>query len=170
MKTRWLELRTQYWSNRTVRERRVIAIVGLLLFPVVYYYLLWQPAHVAVSKLHYTLPALQAQAGKLQDQATEIEMLRHRPTLVTLDAQALKSSIAESASRHQLSTFITGLEVQEPNAARITCDAISFATWITWLRELEQEQHIRAEAISISTLSQAGMVKISATLSNGIVQ
>jgi general secretion pathway protein M len=170
LKTRWQELRTKYWSNRPAQERRVIAIVSILFLPFVYYFLLWQPAHVAVSKLHSTLPVFQAQATKLQDQAAEIDNLRHRPVLVSLDTQALKSSISESATRHQLSAFITSLEVQEPNAVRITCEAISFAMWIKWLRELEQEQHIRADAISISALSQAGMVKISATLSNGINQ
>jgi type II secretory pathway component PulM len=170
MITRWKELRTQYWNNRPARERRIIAIAGMVLLPIVYYYLLWQPAHIAAAKLHNNLPALQAQATKLQDQATEIEMLRHRPVIVALDAVALKSSIAESATRHQMSTYINGNEVQEPNAVRITCDAIPFAMWIKWLRELEQEQHIRAEAISISALPQTGMVKISASLSNGIIQ
>jgi type II secretory pathway component PulM len=170
MKTRLKELRATHWSNRPAQERRIIAIVSLLLLPVIYYYLLWQPAHFAVAKLHITLPTLQAQATKLQDQATEIEMLRHRPALVALDAVALKSSITESATRHQLSTFITGIEVQEPNEVRITCDAISFSVWVTWLRQFEQEQHIRTDAISISALPQAGMVKISASLSNGIIQ
>jgi type II secretory pathway component PulM len=170
MKTRWQELRTKYWNNRPAHERRIIASVSLLLLPVIYYYLLWQPAHIAVAKLHNTLPALQAQANKLQDQATEIDMLRHRPVMVALDAVALKSSIAESVTRHQLSSFVSSLEVQEPNAVRITCDAISFSMWIRWLRELEQEQHIRAGAISISALPQTGMVKISASLSNGIIQ
>jgi type II secretory pathway component PulM len=42
--------------------------------------------------------------------------------------------------------------------------------WIKWLRELEQEQHVRADAISISVLPEVGMVKISATLSNGFNQ
>jgi len=170
MKTRWIELRAKYWNNRPAQERRIILIVSLFVLPVVYYYLLWQPAHVAVAKLSVTLPSLQAQATKLQDQALEVDMLHHRPALVALDAVALKTSISESATRHHSSAFITSLEVQEPNSVRITCDAISFAMWVSWLRELEQEQHIRADAISISALPQAGMVKISATLSNGIIQ
>lgn len=170
MKTRWQELRSKHWSNRSAQERRIITFASALLFPLIFYYLLWQPAHQAVAKLHRTLPALQAQAIKLQDQASEAEALRHRPELAALDAQALKSSILESASRHQLNAVISTLETQEPNAARITCDAVSFAVWVNWLHELEQEQHIRANAISVSALPQPGMVKVSATLSNGNIQ
>ena len=167
MKTRWQELSSKHWNNRPVQERRIIAIASTLLFPIVFYFLLWQPAHHAVAMLHNTLPVLQAQALKLREQSAEVDALRHRPELAALDATALKSSIAESAARHQLRASITSLETQEPNGARITCDAVSFALWINWLRELEQEQHIRAEAISISALPQSGMVKVSATLNNG---
>ncbi len=167
MKTRWNELRARHWNNRPAQERRVIAIASLFLLPVVYYFFLWQPSHQAVAKLRATLPVLQAQAVKLQDQAAEVDVLRHRPEPAALDAQSLKSSIADSASRHQLSAFIATLDTQEPNGVRITCDAVPFSKWITWLHDLQQEQHIRADAIAVSALPQAGMVKINATLTNG---
>jgi general secretion pathway protein M len=167
MKTRWQELRSKHWNNRSAQERRMITIASCVLLPIVFYYLLWQPAHQAVGKLHNTVPMLQAQAVKLQEQAAEVEMLHHRPEQAALDAQTLKSTITESATRHQLHAAITSLDSQDPNAARITCDTIPFAVWLAWLRELAQEQHIRADAISISALPQAGMVKVSATLING---
>ncbi len=167
MKTRWKELRSKHWNSRSTQERRTLFIAFTLLLPIVYYFLLWQPAHRAVAKLHTTLPALQAQSLKLKDQAAEIDALRHRPQLAALDATALKSSIEESALRHQLHTSITSLDAQEPNGVRITCNAISFASWLGWLRDLQQEQHIRIGSISVSALPQAGMVKISATLTNG---
>src|ERR1019366_226136 len=107
MKTRWLELRSKHWNNRPAQERRVIAVAFLLLLPIMFYYLLWQPAHRAVAKLHNTLPTLQAQAHKMQEQASEVDALRHRPEIAALDAAALKSSIADSALRHQLSSYMT---------------------------------------------------------------
>ena len=170
MKTRWQELRGKHWNNRPAQERRVISIAVIGLLPIVYFYLLWQPAHRAVNKLHTSLPALQAQLLKMKDQAAEADSLHHRPQISALDSASLKSSLADSASRHQLSGMITTLEAQAPNGVHISCDAIPFSAWISWLHELEQEQHIRAEAISISPLAQAGLVKISATLSNGSSQ
>lgn len=170
MKTRWQELHARHWGGRSLQERKTIIIAFILLLPIVYYFLFWQPAHQAVAKLNSTLPTLQAQNTKLLAQATEVDVLRHRPQLATLDAMALKSSIEDAAVRHHLRASITSLEAQEPNGARITCDAVSFATWLAWLRELQQEQHIRADSVSISALPQAGMVKITATLVNGATQ
>jgi len=170
MKTRWQELQAKHWLSRSAHERRMILIAAVVLLPVIYYFLLWQPARQAVAKLHDKLPVLQAQAAKLKDQASKVDALRHRPQQAALDASALKVSIEESAQRHQLRASINTLEAQEPNGVRITCDAIAYATLLAWLRDLQQEQHIRAESISITALPQSGMVKISATLSNGNAQ
>jgi len=170
MKTRWLELRSKHWNGRPVQEKRLIFLVGTLLLPVIFYFFLWQPAHSAVSKLHNLLPTMQAQSIKMSNQATEVDSLRHRPVLAALDSVALKSSIIDSAARHQLSAAITSLDAQKSNGVHITCDAISFSALISWLHDLEQEQHIRPDSISISALPQSGMVKISATLTNGIFQ
>lgn len=167
MKTRWQELRTKHWSGRPAQERLLLLWAAAIILPIVYYTVLWEPAHRAVAKLHTTLPALQAQHIKLNDQAAEVEALNHRPQLSALDVTALKSSIEASAQRHQLRSLINSLEVQEPNGIRIAIDSIAYVELIAWLRELQQEQHIRADSLSISALPQAGMVKISATLVNG---
>ena len=94
-------------------------------------------------------------------------MLRHRPKPALLDAVALKSAIEDSALRHNLREAISTLDLQQPNAVRISFVSVSFEQWLRWLRALQQEQHIRADSVSVATLSQAGMVKVSATLVNG---
>lgn len=170
MKTRWQELRDKHWSPRPAQERRTILLAVIVLTPILYYFMLWQPAHQALAKLHVSVPVLQAQSAKLTEQAAEVEALRHRPQLAALDAQALKTSVEESAQRHQLRAAITTLEIQEPNGVRIACDAISFAAWLNWLRDLQQEQHIRADSVSIAALPQSGLVKVSASLNNGSAQ
>jgi general secretion pathway protein M len=167
MKTRWQELRAKHWSNRPAQERVLLAWAAVLLTPIIYYYLLWEPAHQGVAKLRIAVPILRAQQIKLNEQAAEVESLNHRPQLTALDATALKISIESSLLRHQLRTAINSMEVQEPNGIRIASDAIPYIAFITWLRELQQEQHIRVDSLSISALPQVGMVKISATLING---
>lgn len=167
MKTRWQELRNKHWTNRTAQERFLILTLSAVLTPVVYYFLLWQPAHLAVGQLEQTLPTLRAQSLKLLDQATEVEALRHRPQLAALDSVALKISLEDSAQRKQLRSSITSIEMQESNGVRITCDAISFNLLLTWMRDIQQEQHIRAESLSIVALPQTGMVKVNATFTNG---
>ena len=170
MKTRWKDLRSKHWNGRSAQEKKLIILASMILIPVIFYLILWQPAHNAVTKLRNTIPILQAQSLKMNNQASEVDSLRHRPVLAALDSVSLKSSIIDSATRNQVYAAITSIDAIKSNSVRITCDEISFSSLISWLHDLEIEQHIRPDSISISALPQSGMVKISATLTNGIVQ
>jgi len=167
MKARWLEIKKRHWDSRNARERQTLALAALVLLPLLAYLLLWQPAHTALTKLRASVPVMRVQAEQLRVQAAEVAMLRHRHRPAVLDASALKSAVEASADRHQMRAAISTLVAQEPNAVRVTLASVSFEQWLRWLRVLQQEQHVRAESVSIAALPQTGMVKISATLING---
>ena len=167
MKARWLALKKRHWVSRAARERQTLAFAAWVLLPLFAYLLLWQPAHTALTKLRASVPVMRIQAEQLRVQAAEVAMLRHRPSPAVLDASALKSAVEASADRQQMRAAISTLVAQEPNAVRVTLASVSFEQWLRWLRVLQQEQHVRAESVSIAALPQAGMVKISATLTNG---
>lgn len=167
MRARWLELRKRYWDSRPARERRILALSALVLGPLAAYWLLWQPAHTASIKLRASVPALRAQAEQMRTQAAEADMLRHRPRPATLDTGALKLAVEASASRHQLRDALSTLDAVEPRSVRVTLASVSFEQWLGWLRDLQREQHIRADSLIITALPQTGMVKVSATLTNG---
>ena len=168
MNARLQALKKRHWDGRATTERRALMLGALALAPLVAYFLIWQPAHQASAKLRVLVPAMRAQAARLHTQAADAEAMRHRPHPAVLDAAALKTAVVESALRHQIS--ISSLDAQPPNAVRLTMNSIAFETWLSWLRSLQQEQHIRAESVGIAVLTQSGMVKVSATLTNGGTQ
>ena len=170
MNSRWQTLRRKHWDERAYQERRTIALGTLVILPLLAYFLLWQPAHDALAKLHATLPQLRIQAEQMRLAAQQVEDLRHRPKLAVLDSTAVKNAVEESADRHQLRTSLSSVTAQEPNGVRITLSAVSFEKWLSWLRELQQSQHIRIESVSVTPLTAAGMVSIRATLTNGSSQ
>lgn len=170
MNARWVNFKKHNWDTRSPQERKVLKLIGWFLIPVLLYFVLWQPAHLAVRKLRASVPALYIQAERLRNQADEVELLRHRPKPALLDAAALKSSIEDSAVRHSMRESISTLDLQETHAVRISFVSVSFEQWLLWLRALQQEQHIRADSVNVAMLPQAGMVKISATLINGGTQ
>lgn len=170
MKSRLNTLRAQHWATRSQNERRSIVAGGALLLPLLGYFIFWQPAHDAVKKLHHNLPQLHIQTEQIRQAAVKVEEMRHRPQIATLDASAVTAAIDESATRHQLRALFTTLSAQEPNGTRLTASSISFEKWISWLRELEQSQHIRVDSLSITPLAQPGMVAVRATLTNGATQ
>lgn len=167
MKTRWAEFRKRHWDGRSARERQIFALSALLLSPLIAWWLLWQPAHTASLKLRAGIPALRVQAEQMRAQVAEAAQLRHRPHPAVLDAAALKLAVEASAERHQLRGAVTALDTAGPRSVRITLASISFEQWLRWLRDLQREQHIRADSLGIAALPQTGMVKVSATLTNG---
>lgn len=167
MKARWQAFKKRHWDGRAARERRAIALATLGLSPFLAYFLLWQPAYVANKKLRVAIPAMRAQAAHLRTQMAEVEMLNHRPHPAILDATSLRAAVEASSLRHKMRDAISSLDAQEPNAVRVTLASVSFEEWVNWLRVLQQEQHIRPESVGIAALTQPGMVKISATLTNG---
>lgn len=170
MKANWLTFRKRYWDSRSQQERIAFKLAAWAITPVLLYFVLWQPAHTAVKKLHVSVPFMYMEAERLRNHASEVEMLRHRPKPALLDAVALKSAIEDSALRNNLRDAISTLDLQEPNAVRISFASVSFEQWLRWLRALQQEQHIRADSVSVAMLPQTGMVKVSATLINGGTQ
>lgn len=170
MKAFWITFKKKNWDTRSPQEQKLLKWLGWGLLPLLGFALLWQPAHQAVTKLNMAIPAMNVQVEKMRSQADEVEMLRHRSQPAVLDAAALKAAVEEMAVRHDLRESISALDLQQPNAVRITLISVSFEQWLRWMRALQQEQHIRAEAVSVSMLSQPGMVKINATLINGGAQ
>lgn len=170
MKTGEQTIRQRYWASRASGERRIIIVLAIVLLPLLAYVVLWKPAHSALTWLHRTVPELRVQAVTLREQAAEVTRISHVSRPAVLDGGALKQVVEASAAQHQLSGAITTLNVQGSNSVRISLDAISFAEWLQWLRDLQEEQHVRVDSAGIAALAQLGMVRVSATLTNGSVQ
>lgn len=167
MNSQWQALKKRHWDARPERERQMLTIGAVIVLPILVYLLLWQPAHSAVRKLKASVPAMRAQIAQLHIQSAEVARVRHLPKPAVLDTNAMKVAVETAAVRHQLREALSTLDTQEPNAVRITLAAVPFEQWLRWVRELQQEQSIRAESVAIVALPQTGMVKISATLTNG---
>lgn len=170
MKAKLQKFREEHWDRRGKRERQMILLASAITGPLLIYLLLWEPSHQAIAKLNSQLPVLRLQAAQMRDAAKNMEELRHRPQPAVIEAGAVKTAVEESLSRHQLRDAIASVDLLEPNGVRIASTGISFAKWVAWLRALEQEQHIRIESASVSSLPEQGYVSVRATLVNGSAQ
>ncbi|HEY6096237.1 MAG TPA: type II secretion system protein M [Gallionellaceae bacterium] len=166
MKKYWNDIKSRYWNTRSKHEQQILMVligVSLLLG---FYLVLWRPAHSGVAKLQNSLPMLRVQATRLQQQAIEVEALRHRPKPAILDADNLKAAIEASAQRQQLRSALTSISLQDEHTVRLTFDSVPFSPWLKWLRNLQREQNVRAETVSVTATPQPGYVSASLTLTN----
>ena len=160
MKALGLAVRKRFWDGRAVGERRLIVLVASILLPLLGFFLLWQPAHNAVARLRVRVPAMRMQAALLRDQTAEVARLNHYPHPALLDGKALKSVIETTAEQHHIREAITALDAQGSGAVRVTLDSVPFDQWLLWLRDLQQEQHVRVDSVGIAALAQSGMVRV----------
>lgn len=168
LNARWQELKKTSWGNRPLRERRVLAAGAAVLAPAVFYSLLWLPAHDGVDRLDKNLPLLRLQAAQMQRQVAEADTLRQRAQPAMLNPTAMKAVLENSAAAYQMRGAIESMEAVEPNGVRISLSSVPYAQWLEWVRSLQRDQHIRVETLSVVALQTGGMVKISATLVNGV--
>ena len=170
LNTRWQEYKKAAWGQRPERERRILAAGAAVLAPALFYLLFWQPAHEGIARLEKTLPVMRMQAALMKREAAEVDTLRQRAQPALMTPAAMKAAIENSATMFQLRSAIESMENVEPNGVRVTFSSVPYAKWLDWMHSLQQAQHIRVDTLSVVALQSEGMVKISATLVNGVNQ
>lgn len=158
------------WNALSASEQRTLSWGMWILAPILAYAVLWQPAHSAVSKLHQSLPPLRAQLVQMRAQSDEVQTLRQQAKPAVLDGAAMKKIVENTAASEGWTAPLLLLELTEQNDVRIVAESIPFARWMHFLRELETTHHIRVGTLSITPSSAQGVVKVSATLTNGAEQ
>ncbi len=167
MKKLLAQLKARQWDTLSAAEQKTVLRGTWVLAPLLAYGLLWQPAHDALPKLQATLPRLRTQAAQMQTLATQAQTLRQQPQLAVLDSDALKATVEQSAQAANLPLQVVP---GEQNSVRVSADSVVFAQWLQWLRTLETNQHIRVASAMLVASPDADMVKVQATLTNGVDQ
>jgi type II secretory pathway component PulM len=155
------------WAALSASEQRMLTWGAAIVLPVLFYLLLWQPAHSAVDKLQRSVPQQRAALVQLQAQAIEVQTLRQGAHPAVVEGDALRQLVnVASAAAGWIAPRVT-VELAEKNEVRINADSVEFARWVKFLHELEATHHLRASSLTVSALPTVGLVKVNAVLSNG---
>jgi len=154
------KLRT-LWQSRAPRERVVIAVLAVLA-GVASYVLLVQTADRAHARLRASVPALRAQAARLEQQAGELERLRSAPP-VAASKTDLRTLVQAQAGAAGLSRALVRIDAPDANQVVVVFGAVAFADWLNWVAGLTAQQ-VRLEVCRVEALSTPGLVSVTATL------
>jgi general secretion pathway protein M len=155
------------WAALTASEQRMVKWGALIVLPILFYLLLWQPAHTHVAKLQTSVPLMRAQLAQIQAQAVEVQTLRQGAHPAVLEGDALRRIVVGAAEAAGWAAPILVIEQADKQAVRVSAESIAFASWIKFLREIDSAHHIRADSLTVTPTPTTGMVKVSATLTNG---
>lgn len=158
------------WAAMTASEQNTVKWGAAVVLPILFYLLLWQPAHTNVVKLQASVPQLRAQLAQIQAQAVEVQTLRQGAHPAVLEGDALRRIVTSAAEAAGWAAPVFVIEPADKQAVRVTAESIEFARWVKFLRELDSAHHIRADSLTVTPSPTTGMVKINATLVNGAPQ
>jgi type II secretory pathway component PulM len=155
------------WAALSASEQRMVKWGAIIVLPILFYLLLWQPAHANVAKLQTSVPQMRAQLAQIQAQAVEVQTLRQGAHPAVLEGDALRRIVTGAAEASGWAAPMLVIEQADKQAVRVSAESIAFASWIKFLREIDSAHHIRADSLTVTPSPTTGMVKVSATLTNG---
>jgi len=150
------------WKSLAPRERIVIVVLTIVLGSALYLWLV-QSASRARLQLGAAVASLHAQAGRLDQDASEFARLRAAPPLPASQTD-LRTLVQTQVGAAGLSHAMTRIDAPDGNQVLVEFGAVAFADWLAWVSNL-QAQQVRLSACRTEALSTPGLVSVSATLS-----
>ena len=149
------------WQSRAPRERVVIAVL-VVLAGVASYVWLVQAADRAHTRLRASVPALRAQAARLEQRAGDLERLRSAPPAAASKTD-LRTLVQAQAGAAGLSRALVRIDAPDANQVVVVFGAVAFADWLNWVAGLTAQQ-VRLDVCRVEALSMPGLVSVTATL------
>lgn len=155
------------WSQCSVRERRMLLAMGLLLALVGFVRGVWLPLDAAIRRNRPQVEQLSADAQLMSRMLDEARRLATMPTLTPWAAETLESRLRDTAHTQHFS--LDGWTVvSEGGALRMTGTA-DFDRWLLLAGELERRDQLRLLQLQVSLAGSSGEVRIQALLGRGKV-
>jgi general secretion pathway protein M len=164
MLNEWIgRLRAQL-AGRTARERRVLAVGGVILLALVGYGGVYEPLNQARLKLADRLPVQRAELRLMRVQAEEIERLRTH--MGAAGKGSLEQRIKSSAAAFNLGEAFTRFTALTPDQVHLATQPLPTGGWIEWLADLER-QGVSVARCQITASDQIGLASLELTLTGG---
>jgi general secretion pathway protein M len=147
----------EVWNGLNERERRLIAVGGVLLGIVFLYVLLWLPLQKEVARLRISVPQDQAQLEHMRALAETVRPLRAKLRTRSAGTTPL-SAVDTTLNAQNLRTYVTHLEADGGNGVRLVLEGVPFAALVTLLSELQEAQQIVVDSATLEAQTKPGLV------------
>ncbi len=160
----WIERLRGQLAGRSVRERQVLAVGGVVLAVLLGYGAVYEPLRQARAKLAERLPAQRAELRLMRIQVAEIERLRTH--MGAAAKGSLEQRIKASAAAFNLGEAFTQFTALTPDQVQLATQPLPTGNWVDWLADLER-QGVSVARCRIDTGDQVGLASLELTLTGG---
>ncbi|MCU9958311.1 type II secretion system protein M [Burkholderia sp. BKH01] len=162
MKTEQLnQTLTQFWGERSQREKMLLGWGGAVLALAIAYSVLWSPAQEGRARIQRELPNMRRELAQMTAQANEAKSLTAAAQGVAPTGLALKDALTASLSDHGLQ----GAQVQiVGNGVQIQMKNVSFPAWTQWLDDARRQFKAQVGEAHATALKDDGQVDLTAVM------
>ena len=148
-----------WWSARTEKEQRMLAIGGIVVALGLVWGVLIDPALTGRAKLQKELPQLNQHVAELQSVAVEAAQLAAQPPV---QPQPLIKDVV--AARLQAAGLTSQNLAVTVDYIKVEFKGVPFAGLVTWLDAMRREQRVVVQEGSLTQQGPAGQVDANLTL------
>jgi general secretion pathway protein M len=150
---------SEFWTARDTRERAMLSAAALAVVLGLTYLLLIEPALAGRNKMHNDLPHLRQQVAHLQALTNEAKVLSAMPApaVAPINRKMIDDALSHNGIKPK-SLIMTG------DYAKVQLAAVSFASTLAWLDEMQRTAMLAVVDANIAALAQADLVDATLTL------
>ncbi|MFJ1213029.1 type II secretion system protein M [Burkholderia pyrrocinia] len=152
---------TQFWGERSQREKMLLGWGGTVLAVAIAYSVLWSPAQEGRARIQRALPTMRRELAQMTAQANEAKSLTVAAQGVAPTGLALKDALTASLSDHGLQ----GAQVQiVGNGVQVQMKNVSFPAWTQWLDDARRQFKVQVGEAHATALKEDGQVDLTAVM------
>ena len=157
----------RYWHSLSERDRRVLAVGGLLVVCILFYALVWTPIQDNLKRLRPQGASQSMDLAWMQQQAGKIQKLQQTmPAQKKANALPLLTIVDQTAKSQKIRDRIKQIQPgKQSGTAKVWFDKVIFEDWLSWLDKISA-QSIDVTSVSITKSAEHPSVNIRLELEN----
>jgi len=141
----------QYWLNLENRERMILAWGAVLVFMILFYALIWQPWHKAISEMEKSIQPLRSSLVWMKQQAELVRSGDGASTLSNFKGadQSLLAVIEKTAKTAKVKKAIQQMVPgKNRNEVRVVLEEANFNLWVQWVDVLFKQYNVQIKQVT----------------------
>lgn len=163
------------WQQLDKRERLILGCGALIVFVILFYALIWQPWHRAISEMQGRIEGRRADLVWMQQQSEMVKNgdIVHSTRIIQAANQSLLSVIEQTARANQVSNSIQQMapSTDAPvgmDQVNVVLEEADFNQWVTWVDNLYRDYAVSIKQLTVENdTGQPNVVELRVTFERG---
>lgn len=156
---------TNWWLERTQRERYIISIGGAIATVLIVYVLIWEPLTAHIANLRQDVLQDNALLSWMDSAASRIDQFRKQGyTRKQPSTQALLVTVEQSLMQSKLSQYVANTQQQSNQQINLALKNVPFDRMMDWIETLWKVNNITVTNLAATNTRTTGVVTASITL------